>query len=482
MIIDRYPPENLFALIPQLASEFEPELRELDRLLDDDLVFQRVKADLGRRRPQSLKRGRPSTPVEVLLRLLVVKRLYGWSYAQTEHFVGDSLILRQFCRVYLERVPDDTTLLRWAAFIGPDTLEQINERVIELARSLKVTRGRKLGVDSTVVEMTIHHPTDSRLVGDGVRVLSRLLRRAKSLVGDVPELSRRAFEGHTRGVRRLAQQVHRLARRKGEEAAEEMRSAYQRLAAIGQQTCAQATRVRRALADQADAVTDRLLAQIDHFLPLVQQAIDQAVRRVLSQESVPAKEKIVSLFEPHTQVIQRHKAGRPVEFGRKLWLEEVDGGLVSGYRLLPEAGQDHAYLAESLADHQRRFGYPPWLLAGDRGVSSPPNDVLAQQAGVRRIALPATGKVSAARLADERTPQFRRAYRFRAGVEGRIRVLQRDFGLNRCPDHGDQGMGRWIGWGVLTHNLAKIARTVARRTAAPRSAARRPARRATKAA
>jgi transposase, IS5 family len=485
MIIDRYPTENLFALVPQLATDFEPELRELDRLLDDDVLFQRVKADLARRRPHSLRRGRHSTPVEVIVRLLVVKRLYGWSYEQTEHFVGDSLILRQFCRVYLERVPDDTTLLRWAACIGPATLTQINERVIELARSLKVTRGRKLRVDSTVVETTIHHPTDSRLVGDGVRVLSRLLRRAKTLLGAVPSLSRRAWEGHTRSVRRLAQQVHRVARRKGEEAAEEMRSAYHRLAALGQQTCAQATRVRRALAalaDQAGAAADRLRAQIDHFLPLVQRAIDQAVRRVLRKESVPAQEKIVSLFEPHTQIIQRHKAGRPVEFGRKLWLEEVDGGLVSGYRLLPEAGPDQAYLAESLAAHQRRFGHPPWLLAGDRGVSSPANEQLARQAGVKRIALPATGKVSLARREHEHTPGFRRAYRFRAGIEGRIRVLQRDFGLDHCRDHGEAGMGRWVGWGILTHNLTKIAQTVARRTAAHRTAAGRPARRAARAA
>jgi transposase, IS5 family len=477
MIVDRYPPVNLFEIVPKRLMDFEPELRELDRLLEDDVLFERVKADLARRARHSVSRGRPSTPVEVILRMLVVKRLYRWSYEQTEHFVADSLVLRQFCRVYLEPVPDDTTLIRWANLIRPQALEALNERVIELARSLQVTRGRKLRVDSTVVETTIHHPTDSRLVGDGVRVLSRLLRRAKALVGAVPGLSRTAFAGHTRSVRRLAQQIHRLTRRKGEEAAEQMRTAYQRLATLGQQTCAQAVRVRRALADHAGSVAQRLAAQFDQVLPLVQQALDQAVRRVLRGEAVPASEKIVSLFEPHTQIIQRHKAGKPVEFGRKLWLEEVEGGLVSGYRVLDAAGQDHAYLADSLAEHQRRFGHPPWLLTGDRGVSSPANEALARQAGVRRIALPATGKLSAARQAHERTPQFRRAYRFRAGVEGRIRVLQRDFGLDRCPAHGAAGMGRWVGWGILTHNLTKIAQTVARRTAA-----RRPARPAGKAA
>src|SRR4051812_13270404 len=197
---------------------FEPALRELDRLLDDDKLFQRVKTDLSRRRPHSLTRGRRSTPVEVILRMLVVKRLYRWSYEQTEHFVGDSLVLRQFCRLYWEPVPDDTTLLRWAQLIGPQTLERLNARVVELAQSRKVTRGRKLRVDSTVIATTIHHPTDSRLLGDGVRALSRLLRRARRVLGERTALSRETFRTRTRSVRRLAQQVHRLAPRKSEEA------------------------------------------------------------------------------------------------------------------------------------------------------------------------------------------------------------------------------------------------------------------------
>jgi transposase, IS5 family len=104
--------------------------------------------------------------------MLVVKRLYNFSYEQTEHFVSDSIVLRQFCRLYLEPAPDDTTLIRWANQIGPETIAALNDRAVELARSLKVTRGRKLRVDSTVVETNVHPPTDSRLLGDGVRVSS----------------------------------------------------------------------------------------------------------------------------------------------------------------------------------------------------------------------------------------------------------------------------------------------------------------------
>jgi IS5 family transposase len=465
MIVDRYAPVNLFAIVPKQAMVFEPELRELDRLLEDDALFQRVKADLSRRRPQSRTRGRHSTPVEVVLRLLVVKRLYRWSYEQTEHLVGDSLVLRQFCRLYWERVPDDTTLLRWAQLIGPQTLEQLNGRVVELAQSLQVTRGRKLRVDSTVIATTIHHPTDSRLLGDGVRVLSRWLRRAKRLLGEQTDLSRETFRTRTRSMRRLAQQVHRLARRKGEEAAEQLQAAYTRLVGIAQQSCRQAERVRAVLVEQTAPAAQRLVQQFSHFLPLVGQAIQQATRRVLRGEPVPATEKLLSLFEPHTQVIQRHKPGHAVEFGRKLWLDEVDGGLVSRYVVLDQPGQDQPYLAGSLAGHQERFGHPPWLLAGDRGVYSVANEQLAQQAGVQRIVLPATGKPSAARRQQERTGWWRRGFRFRAGIEGRISVLRRGFELDRCRDHGEGGMGRWVGWGILAHNLAKIAQTEARRSA-----------------
>src|SRR5688572_32969722 len=164
MIVARHAPVDLFALVPKLMLDFEPALRELDRLLDDDEIVRGIAADMATRAPRSLTRGRPSTPVEVVLRLMVVRRLYDWSYAQTEHFVGDSLVLRQFCRVSLEPVPDDTTLIRWARCIGAKTVERLHERVVELARQAKVTRGRKLRVDGTVVETTIHYPTDSGLL------------------------------------------------------------------------------------------------------------------------------------------------------------------------------------------------------------------------------------------------------------------------------------------------------------------------------
>jgi IS5 family transposase len=466
MLRDRYPSVDLFALVPALTLEFEPVLARLDGLLDDDVLFRAVRDDLARRYPHTRETGRPSTPVEVLLRLLIVKRLYGWSYAEAEHFVGDSLVLRQFCRLGLERVPDDTTLLRWAGLIRPETLERLLDHVVALARRLKVTRGRKLRVDGTVVQTPIHYPTDSSLLADGVRMLGRLVRRSRPVVADRLAGARDAFRTRTRSARRQLQRIHRLARRSDAAAAAGRRSAYARLCRVARQVVRQAERVRQALMEAAAApgpATEWVAVELERLLPLMRRVIAQAERRVLRGEAVPAEEKVVSLVEPHTAVIPRHKPGRPVEFGRKLWLAEADGGIVTDAQVLVGAPPDAPQVGPSLARHRRQFGRAPHLLTGDRHCSTAPVRRDAAAAGVGRVALPHTGSPTAASRARERERWFRRGYRWRAGIEGRIGVLQRVYGLDRCPDHGADGLERWVGLGVLTANLVTIARATAAR-------------------
>jgi transposase, IS5 family len=464
MLRDRYRPLALLALVPLLDLRLDPQLAQLDRILDDDDLFARVRQDLARRHPHTTTRGRPSTPVEVILRLLVVMRLYNWSYEQAESFVGDSLVLRRFCRVYLEKVPDDTTPIRWANLIGPQTLRRLNDRVVQLARNLRVTRGRKLRVDTTVVETDIHFPTDSGLIGDGVRVASRLFRRARAALGAAAARLGTAFRSRVRSVRRAAQQLHRVARSKGAGAVETLRAVYARLIDTARRTAAQGRRVLGALSRSRRRACRRLAVRLGEVLPRLAQGIRQAYRRVIGGEAVPAREKLLSLFEPHTQIIPRHKAGKDVEFGRKIRLDEVEGGLVTGYQVLAVGGgSDQPYLADALENHHRHFGRAPGLLAADRGLSSPDNERLARQAGVRRVALPHVGAASLERQRLEKERWFRRGYRFRAGIEGRIHVLRRDYGLARCRYHGEAGMGRWVGWGIVTHNLKQIAAAVAAR-------------------
>jgi IS5 family transposase len=206
-----------------------------------------------------------------------------------------------------------------------------------------------------------------------------------------------------------------------------------------------------------------LADKLEHFVSLIERGIDQAVRRVLREEQVPAAEKVLSLFEPHTMIITRRKVGKPREYGRKVLLDEVDGGIISRYEVLKEAGREHPHLPESIEGHRERFGRAPELLAGDRGLYSKEGEEAAKRAGIRRVALPQSGPLTKKRKEYEEQPWFKRAFAFRAGVEGRISVLRRKYALERCPYHGEDGMGRWVGWGMVVHNLAKISEQQAAR-------------------
>jgi transposase, IS5 family len=393
MIVDRHDPINLFEMMPKLKLELEPELARLDVLLEDDALFELVKTDLLKRYPHSERLGRHSTPVEVILRMLVVKRLYNWSYQKTEHFVSDSIVLRQFCRLYLESVPDDTTLIRWANLIGPKTLERLNERAVELARSLKVTRGRKLRTDATVVETNIHYPTDDTLIADGVRVISRLVRRAKGLIPeDVRQLSRgEPFRNRIRSAKRWAHKISKMAlRRTQEEAKATYRAAYERLIEVGRASIKQAEQVQSML--QEVPGSRRLPEELSHFAGLLERVISQSRRRGLEGEEVPATQKLLSVFEEHTAIIRRGKARNKTEFGRKVWLSEVEGGIISGFRILEGNAGDEAQLKPSLEDHLRLFDKPPELVAADRNVHSKDNERLTKGFGVKKVCLPKAGK------------------------------------------------------------------------------------------
>ena len=466
MLRDRFEPDTRFwQIIEQLAIEMEPELAQIDSILDDDQLFQMIKNDMAQRYPQTLETGRNSTPVEVNLRMLAVKRLYQFTYRRTEWHVGDSLVLRWFCRIYFNSVPDHTTLNRWALLIRPETLHAFNDRITAIATELKVTRGRKLRTDGTVVETSIAYPTDSKLLADGVRVLSRTLKRAKDMVKDTTQLTAKTFRDRTRSARNQARRIARRARQRSSAAKEDMQKAYQRLVHVTRATVKQAETVLDTIRTESSQAAQHLVETLETFLLRVEQALSQTVRRVFEGESVPAREKIVSLFEPHTDIIRRQKAGKPVEFGHKVWLDEVDGGMVTAWRVLDGNPPDDEQWRPAVDHHLQQFDKPPWQASGDRGLYSPANEAYARQQGVKRIILPKPGRKTAQRKQYESQSWFKRGRRFHAGVEGRISVVKRKHGLDRCLDHGQEGFDKWVGWGVIAGNLAVMGRTLAAKAA-----------------
>ena len=207
-----------------------------------------------------------------------------------------------------------------------------------------------------------------------------------------------------------------------------------------------------------------MAASLLHYLPLVQQVINQTTRRVFNGESVPASEKLVSLFEPHTAIIRRGKA-RPheTEYGRKVWYAESDGGLITHYNLLRGNPPETNQWLPSIRQHRKLFGHPPDEATADRGVYSEDNVQQAKDAGVKRVALPKPGAKDRAQQRRESQPWFKAVLRWRNGIEGRISQLRRARGLDRCLNRGETGMEHWLGWGVIANNLMVIAQALTRR-------------------
>ena len=463
MLRDKYECDPAFwAIIEQQALKMDPELAAIDRILEDENLYQLIKTDLAHHRPKTLLTGRNSTPIEAIIRLLAVKRLYRWSYAETEQHVRDSFILRWFCRIYFEPVLDHTNLNRWALLIQPETLHAFNARLTTIATSLKVTRGRKLRTDGTVVETPIHYPTDSSLLADGVRVLSRTLKRAKAIVSQTAEVTSATFRDRTRTARHQARQIVNGARQKSAAAKAAMQQTYRQLISLTQASVQQAQTVLMALQTQPEPTAQKLATTLTSFIPRVERVLAQAVGRVINGEMVPSAQKIVSLFEPHTDIIRRQKAGKDTEFGHKVWLDEVEGGLVTRWQVLQGNPDDAEQWQPALDYHRQQFGKPPDQASGDRALYSPENEAYARRQGVKRPILPQPGRKAEPRRLYETQPWFKRGRRFHAGVEGRISVLKRKHELDRCRDHGEANFDKWVGWGVIAGNLAVMGTALVR--------------------
>jgi transposase, IS5 family len=459
MLREYYPTDKRFEEILKCVPTLDPELVKIDAYLEDEKLFRMIKKDLEQRHPKTKTTGRYSAPVDVILRMLVVRRLYDYSYEATEKRVRDSLSLRQFCRVYLNDVPDDTALIRWSNLIKPKTLEAFNQRIVELAVDRKVTKGKKLRTDGTVVEGNIHPPSDGRLLSDSVRVLTRTIQRGRSLLEGAGKRVKAGFVDLTQQAKQASRQIGETLRSKKEAARTLGRQQYERLLEMTEQTLTWATETAKSLRQQKQQKAKRLAETLDHFVPLAKQVIEQTTRRILKQEKVPAAEKIVSLFEEHTDIICRGKEARPVEYGHKIWLNEVDGGLVSHYRVLDGNPSDEQQWVPSLKAHIKTFQHPPDQASGDRGLSSEPNEKTAHDLGVRHVILPKRGYRSKERLKHEHKAWFVKGRHWHSGVEGRISVLKRAHGLGRCLAHGRTGFQGWVGWGVIAGNLAVLGRT-----------------------
>lgn len=334
-----------------------------------------------------------------------------------------SLVYRAFCQIDCERVPDAKALIRLAHLLGPETLKPALERLVQLAHQRGVTRGHRLRVDTTVVETNSHYPTDSSLLTDGVRVLTRTMKR---LQGRLDPAGLRVRD-RTRSVAKRVFEIVQRSRAAGRGSAATEATRKARVTTLYRQVMA----ITRAVVRQAEAVSHQALRSRQKLVKMLRRQLEATtglVRRVLGQTRARVlkgdthySDKVLSLFEPHTEVIRKGKAANPTGFGQVAKIQEADGQLITDYQVCAPRVRDHALWVPALERHIALFGRPPRLAVADAAFASTANERAAAHLGVKRVALPRRGRPPRVHRPPPRW--YRRALRWRTGSEARISAL-----------------------------------------------------------
>ena len=455
----------------QQGISLEPLLQTISDFLDDhEEMIEAVRRDLerGLKNPATGRKG--LTPSQVL-RSFVLKSVKSWDLRELRERIADGYTLRQFTEFYCQSVPKHHAFNCAFHRLTPETVKAINELVVNAAVDLGLEDGNTLRVDCTVVQTDVHHPTDNTLLWDVVRVVTRLVGGLKKAV----QKRIRGFHNRKRVARRRMQEIQRMTPRQRHERQTEK---YRELIGVTEEVVTSARKVveqtekARGKDRAAELAIPAIRKEINHYCKLGDRVIDQARRRVLEGEQVPNAEKIFSIFEAHTDLIKRGKVQTPLEFGHKVFLAESAQGLITQYEVLEGNPNDEHHVEPSLKRHKKMFGHIPELYSTDRGFFSEKNVKFCERKGVKVVCIPQCGgQKTDERKAYEKSPDFKKGQRFRAGIEGTISVLFRGRGMKRCRDEGRKRFELWVGAAVLANNLMRIAALLSERTRRKRKAA-----------
>lgn len=444
---------------------WDRDLKVIDELLTDDGFIDILWSAMRRGKPDVAATGRKRMALNQLLRTAALKHIKNWSLRDAFKELQRNLDYRAFTQVFEEAIRSAATFSRNIAAIDAQAVRQLNEHLLERAKELGVIEGRSYRQDTTVTETNIHHPADSTLLKDGGRVLQRILGRVVELV---PSLG--PVRDRHEAIRNRVLEIARAARGRGDAARERRVQSYRSLLRIVRPVVTAAHKATRKLGDRRvlrhlgfaeQLAAEALKDELETMVPRVEQVLRQTrVRICRGINNYP--DKLLSIFEPLTSVIRKGKAHKPTEFGRLIDIVEVENGVVSDYQVLTGNPDDGSLLIPALQRHKERFGRPPHVVATDRGFWSAKNEREAYELGVKRVAIPTTGRLSAFRLRIQRSRWFRQAQRWRANAEGRIGTLKNVYGMDRCMYKGHEAMERWVGWCVFANNLVAIARALQR--------------------
>jgi transposase, IS5 family len=447
------------SLLPEEVLRLPAELARVDALLDDPVFFAPFASFFD---PLV---GRPSTPVEVYLRLMFLKFRYRLGYESLCAEVSDSIGWRRFCRIPIDgKVPHPTTLMKLTKRCGEQAVAGLNEALWAKAAEAKLLRTARVRADTTVIPANVAYPTDSGLLAKAVGKLVRAARRVQAAGGAPATAMTDRRRAAARRVREIAAKLRTRSKLGREETTAAIARVTGELADLAERVAAQAAAVvrngRRAIAKALSGrVRGRLRRALDELAVTIKRTgtiVTQARTRLAGQTPDGAT-RLVSLHDPDARPIRKGRIDRPVEFGYKAQVTDNDDGIIVDYNVEYGAAPDGPQLAPAVERVTRRAGAVPSAVTADRGYGQPAVERDLRELGVRTVAIPRQATTSAARKKLEHSQSFHKLVKWRTGSEGRISYLKRGYGWDRTRLDGRQGAAIWCGHGVLAHNLVKIS-------------------------
>ncbi|KYP81648.1 ISNCY-like element ISAfer1 family transposase [Ferroacidibacillus organovorans] len=437
------------AILLEAVRALPAELAIIDALLDDERFLQ----PFVKLHPKGKKSGRPTFAIEKYVRLMVLKHKYNLGYESLVKEVGDSITWRMFCRIAIdELMPDPSTLIYARKRYGNKIVEDVNAALVKQLEEKAILKTRKFRTDTTVVESDIHHPTDATLLQDGVKVMSRIIRKIRKVASHAVQ----GMEDRTLEIKEKILSIAKVLRRRTRESWEEVDKITQSVIEITENVVSQAHAVIEKLQNQRKTIVQQKKERLVTAVQLTEKLLDQA-RQVVSGNRIIA-DRMVSFFDPEARPIKKGKLAKGTEFGYKVRIDETESGFVTGYAVYEGNPSDDELLVPAIEEHIKQFGKAPQAVATDRGFSSKKNEIAMTELGVKRASLPKKGKKGAARTEYENEKWFKDLQRYRAAGEAKISLLKRKYGLNRSRYRGFAGSKCWIGFGILTHNLQRAAK------------------------
>ena len=453
-------------------NETVPILRALQHIYSRaevrDPILHAIACDVNGK--SSACRGRPGLSYWEILVLAAARLGCNYNYDQLQDLAENHRVLRQVMGIGdWETEEQDKKKFDWRRIesnlnlLRPETIARINRVIIQEGHRLEPNAARTVRGDSFVAATNIHFPTDNSLIGDG---LHKILGLAAMLAGRSGLDGWRQHKHLYRKAKRLSRKIQRIAARKGNDGRERLKKPYRELLDLADMACTRADAFREMLRKISSGDVEALALdhELESFLQRTRQVCALARRRVLCGEAIPNREKLFSIFETHTQLYKRGKAGQPMQFGRLVLIYEDGAGFITHYHILPRDKSDRDVVVQQTRKAQQCHQGRIRRASFDRGFHSPKNQKKLAKI-IQHPCLPMPGAHQAAQQEKTASVEFRQARQSHSGVESAIGALQCGNGLERCRDRTERGFARYIGLGVLGRNLHVLGKLLIAREA-----------------